>query len=91
VVDAVHGRVPVLLDSGVRTGADIVKALALGAAAVLVGRPYVHGLALGGEAGVRHVLRCLLADLDINLALTGHRSPAELSPDALVSSRLLEA
>jgi isopentenyl diphosphate isomerase/L-lactate dehydrogenase-like FMN-dependent dehydrogenase len=91
VVDAVHGRVPVLLDSGVRTGADVVKALALGAAAVLLGRPYVHGLALGGEAGVRHVLRCLLADLDINLALTGHRSPAELSPDALVSSRQLEA
>ena len=44
----------------------------------------MHGLALGGEAGVRHVLRCLLADLDINLALTGHRSPAELSAEALV-------
>lgn len=90
VVDTVRDRVPVLLDSGVRTGSDIVKALALGADAVLLGRPYVHGLALGGEAGVRHVLRCLLADLDINLALTGHRSPAELTPDALVSTRLLD-
>ena len=79
-----HGRVPVLLDSGVRTGADVVKAVALGAAAVLLGRPYVHGLALGGEDGVRHVLRCLLADLDITLALTGHRSLADLSPDSVV-------
>ena len=78
-----RGRVPVLFDSGVRTGADVVKALALGAAAVLLGRPYVHGLALGGEDGVRHVLRCLLADLDLTLALTGHRSLAELTPDLL--------
>jgi len=84
VVDAVRGRVPVLLDSGVRTGADVLKALALGAAAVLLGRPYVYGLALGGEDGVRHVLRCLLADLDISLALTGHRSLSELTPATLV-------
>lgn len=83
VVDAVHSRVPVLLDSGVRTGADVVKAVALGADAVLVGRPYVHGLALGGEDGVRHVLRCLLAETDLTLALTGCRSLAELTPDLL--------
>jgi len=84
VVDAVHGRVPVLLDSGVRTGADVVKAVALGARAVLLGRPYVHGLALGGgEDGVRHVLRCLLAETDLTLALTGCRSLAELTPDLL--------
>jgi lactate 2-monooxygenase len=83
VVDAVHGRVPVLLDSGVRTGADVVKAVALGARAVLVGRPYVHGLALGGEDGVRHVLRCLLAETDLTLALTGCRSLAELTSDVL--------
>jgi len=83
VVDAVHDRVPVLLDSGVRTGADVVKAVALGARAVLLGRPYVHGLALGGEDGVRHVLRCLLAETDLTLALTGCRSLAELTPDLL--------
>jgi isopentenyl diphosphate isomerase/L-lactate dehydrogenase-like FMN-dependent dehydrogenase len=83
VVDAVHGRVPVLLDSGVRTGADVVKAVALGARAVLVGRPYVLGLALGGEDGVRHVLRCLLAETDLTLALTGCRSLAELTADVL--------
>ncbi len=67
-------------DSGVRTGADVVKALALGAAAVLLGRPYVYGLALGGEAGVGHVLRCLLADLDLALALSGHRSLGRALP-----------
>lgn len=88
VVDMVHGRVPVLLDSGVRTGADVVKAVALGAAAVLLGRPYVHGLALGGEDGVRHVLRCLLADLDLTLALTGCRSLAELSPGSLAPAQI---
>lgn len=84
VVTAVGGDVPVLFDSGVRSGSDIAKALALGAAAVLVGRPYVYGLAMGGEAGVRHVLRCLLADLDLTMALSGHRSPTTLGPDDLV-------
>ena len=76
IVEAV-GDVPVLLDSGVRTGADILKAVALGARAVLVGRPYVWGLALAGEDGVRHVLRSLLAELDLTLALSGLRSLAE--------------
>jgi lactate 2-monooxygenase len=80
IVDAVGDRVDVLFDSGIRTGADIVKALALGARAVMIGRPFVYGLALGGQDGVRHVLRCLLADLDLTLALSGHRTPGELSP-----------
>jgi lactate 2-monooxygenase len=71
VVEAVGGSVEVLFDSGIRTGADVVKALALGARAVLLGRPYVYGLGLGGEAGVRHVLRCLLAELELTMALTG--------------------
>ncbi|PRY36360.1 lactate 2-monooxygenase [Umezawaea tangerina] len=83
IADAVGEQVDVLFDSGVRTGADIVKALALGAKAVLVGRPYAYGLAHGGEVGVRHVLRGLLADFDLTLGLSGHRSPAELNRDAL--------
>jgi len=83
VVEAVAGAVPVLVDSGVRTGADVIKAVALGAAAVLYGRPYIYGLGLGGQAGVEHVLRCLLGELDVTLALSGHRSLAELGPHVL--------
>ena len=71
VVEAVDGRVPVLLDSGVRTGSDVLKAIALGARAVLVARPWVWGLALGGQAGVEQVLRGLLADLDLTLGMCG--------------------
>jgi isopentenyl diphosphate isomerase/L-lactate dehydrogenase-like FMN-dependent dehydrogenase len=83
MVEAVGGAVPVLVDSGVRTGADVVKAVALGAAAVLYGRPYIYGLGLGGQAGVEHVLRCLLGELDVTLALSGHRSLAELGRHVL--------
>jgi lactate 2-monooxygenase len=75
--------VPVILDSGVRSGADVVKALALGAAAVTVGRPHVYGLALDGSAGVRAVLENLIAELDLTLGLSGVRSVAELSPAVL--------
>jgi lactate 2-monooxygenase len=71
VVEAVGGRMPVLFDSGIRTGSDALKALALGAAAVLLGRPYIWGLALGGADGVRDVLRGFLADLELTLALSG--------------------
>ena len=84
VVDAVGSRLDVLFDSGIRSGADVVKPLALGARAVLLGRPYVYGLALGGEAGVRHVLRCVLAELELTLALTGVKRPDELGPELLV-------
>jgi isopentenyl diphosphate isomerase/L-lactate dehydrogenase-like FMN-dependent dehydrogenase len=83
-VVAAAGDLPVLFDSGVRSGADAVKALALGARAVLLARPWVYGLGLAGQAGVEHVLRCFLADLDLQLGLSGHRSAAELSPVSLI-------
>lgn len=78
VVAAVAGQAPVLFDSGIRTGADAALALALGADAVLIGRPFAFGLALAGQVGVHHVLRCLLAELDTTLALAGYRDLAEL-------------
>lgn len=77
------GKMPVLFDSGIRTGADVVKALALGAKAVLLGRPYVYGLALQGEAGVRAVLRALLAELDLTMALCGASRLDQLSAELL--------
>jgi L-lactate dehydrogenase (cytochrome) len=83
IAEAVGDRLTVLFDSGVRTGADIAKALALGAEAVLVARPYAYGLGLAGEAGVRHVLRCLMAELELTLALSGLTSPGELTRDVL--------
>ncbi|MFE7029577.1 alpha-hydroxy-acid oxidizing protein [Streptomyces sp. NPDC057621] len=83
---AVGDDVPVLLDSGVRTGSDLFKALALGADAVLLGRPYQYGLALGGREGVRHVLRCLLAEFDLVLAQSGCGDVRDVSGDLLVSS-----
>jgi isopentenyl diphosphate isomerase/L-lactate dehydrogenase-like FMN-dependent dehydrogenase len=75
--------IPVILDSGIRSGADVVKALALGAAAVTVGRPHVYGLALDGSAGVQAVLENLVAELDLTLGLSGVGSVAELSPGVL--------
>lgn len=83
IVDAVQGEIPVLMDSGIRRGSDIIKALALGAKAVLIGRPFMYGLALAGEDGVKQVLRNLLADFDLTLALSGKRSIAELNRDLL--------
>ncbi|KAJ5556769.1 FMN dependent dehydrogenase [Penicillium frequentans] len=71
IVDAVGDRLEVIFDSGVRTGADIARALALGAKMVLIGRPYVYGLAIAGEAGVSHVLRSLCGDLELTLHLSG--------------------
>lgn len=82
VVEAADGM-PVLFDSGIRSGADIVKAIALGASTVAIGRPYTYGLALGGEDGIVHVLRSLLAEADLTMAVDGYRSLKELTPDAL--------
>ena len=84
IVEAVDGRIPVLLDSGIRSGADIFKALALGARAVLLGRPHVYGLALAGEAGVREVVTNFMADFDLTMGLAGCRSVGEIGPQALV-------
>jgi lactate 2-monooxygenase len=83
IVDAVGDQLTVLFDSGVRTGADVFKAIALGAEAVLIGRPFLYGLALAGQEGVEHVLRCLLAEFDLTLALSGYRSHQELTRDSL--------
>ena len=84
VVEAVDGQIPVLLDSGVRGGADIFKAVALGASAVLIGRPYAYGLAIGGEDGVREVIENFMADFDITLGLAGCRSVAEIGRETLL-------
>lgn len=86
VVAAVAGRAPVLFDSGVRTGADMIKALALGARAVCLGRPYVYALAAGGEAGVATLLKRFIADFDITLGLCGLRSASSI--DHTASHRL---
>jgi lactate 2-monooxygenase len=83
IVDAVAGRVPVLLDSGVRSGADVFRALALGASAVGLGRPYVWGLAVAGEEGVREVIRNLRGDFDLTLGLAGCASIADIGRDSV--------
>jgi lactate 2-monooxygenase len=79
IIDIVRGRIPVLMDSGVRGGADVIKAIALGASAILIGRPYIYGLAVAGEAGVRRVIENLLTDLNLTMANCGIRSLGELN------------
>lgn len=83
VVSALAGSVPVLFDSGIRRGADILKALALGAAAVLIGRLYCLGLAAAGESGVRDAVLNLLADFDVTMALSGYSCCSQLDRSAL--------
>lgn len=83
VAAAVEGRLPLLLDGGIRRGSDVLKALALGASAVLVGRPYIFGLAAAGASGVAHVLQLLRAELEVAMALTGCRDLAAISPEVL--------
>jgi 4-hydroxymandelate oxidase len=78
MVEAVAGRIPVMLDSGVRRGTDVLAALALGAKAVLIGRPYIYGLAAGGAQGVERVITILRDELERAMALTGRRSIAEI-------------
>jgi 4-hydroxymandelate oxidase len=95
VVDRVAGRVPILVDGGVRRGTDVLKAVALGAAAVLIGRPYCYGLSVGGADGVQRVVDILRTELEIAMQLTGRRSLSELdrgvlwdSPNAGINAKL---
>ncbi|HEX2809846.1 MAG TPA: alpha-hydroxy-acid oxidizing protein, partial [Kineosporiaceae bacterium] len=83
-VVAAAGETPVIFDSGVRSGADVVKALALGATTVAIGRPYAYGLAVGGKEGIEHVLKCLLAETDLIMAIDGYPSVGDLTRDALL-------
>ena len=83
IADAVGGELAILFDSGVRSGGDVLKALAMGADAVCLGRPYVWGLALEGQQGVETVLKMVLAELDLTMALCGLTRPSEISPDLL--------
>ena len=80
---AVDERAPVLLDSGIRSGADVFTAVALGASAVLLGRPFAWGLALAGEEGVRQVISDVLGEFDLTLGLTGHTAVPQLTKDVL--------
>jgi L-lactate dehydrogenase (cytochrome) len=86
VVDAVGGQLEVLVDGGVRSGLDVVKLLALGARAVLIGRGWVWAVASGGQSAVRHILGVIKADIDVALALTGHTSFSDLDRSALYRS-----
>jgi isopentenyl diphosphate isomerase/L-lactate dehydrogenase-like FMN-dependent dehydrogenase len=87
IVEAVEGRIEVLLDGGIRRGTDVVKALALGARAVLAGRAPLWGLAVGGEGGVRHVLGLLHDEVELALQLLGCRTPAELERSHVARAR----
>ena len=84
VVDAVAGSADVLVDGGIRRGTDVLKALALGAKAVLLGRPILWGLAVAGEEGVDHVLQLLRDEIDVSMALCGCRGIQDIEPSLLV-------
>lgn len=87
IAEAVGDDLTILFDSGVRSGSDAIKALALGADAVCLGRPYIWGLALEGQQGVETVLKMVLAELDLTMALCGYTSPDQLGPGALAAAR----
>jgi 4-hydroxymandelate oxidase len=83
VVAAVNGAIPVLVDGGIRRGTDIIKARALGATAVMIGRPYIHALATAGALGVAHLIRLLREELEIAMALTGSKTLDDINKSAL--------
>jgi lactate 2-monooxygenase len=84
ICEAVNNKVPVLMDSGIRRGADILKAMALGAAAVLIGRPYAYGLAVAGEMGVQEVIQNLIAETELQLAISGRSSIQEVDSSLVI-------
>jgi len=86
IADTVGSQVEVMFDSGVRTGADMVRALALGARSCIVGRPYIYGLGAGGQAGVARAIEILGKELETTMALCGKKSVAEIGPDVLVGN-----
>lgn len=86
IADAIEGRVPILFDSGIRRGTDIIKALALGAQAVLVGRPYIYGLSVSGASGVERVITILRTELETAMALIGKVSISELDSSVFWSA-----
>lgn len=83
IARAVDGRVPLLLDGGIRRGTDILKALALGARAVLIGRPVLHALAVGGAPALAHLIQVLRGELEVAMALTGSRTLADIGPTSI--------
>lgn len=85
VAKALAGRIPILMDGGIRRGTDILKALALGAQAVLIGRPVLHALAVGGAPAVAHLIQILRGELEVAMALTGCRTLADIRPQTLWS------
>jgi L-lactate dehydrogenase (cytochrome) len=85
IAEAAGDDLTILFDSGVRSGSDVIKALALGADAVCLGRPYIWGLALEGQAGVETVLKMILAEFDLTMALCGYTAPSQLGPEALAA------
>jgi len=88
IARAVKGRIPLLLDGGIRRGSDIFKALALGASAVLIGRPFIYGLATAGAAGVAHVLHLLRSELAMTMVLSGCKTLEAIRPECLFSEQL---
>lgn len=88
IAEAVNQQIPILLDSGIRSGADMFKAIALGANAVCIGRPFVYGLALKGAEGVEAVIRNLLADFELNMGLAGCRNLDEIRQSKLIRKKL---
>jgi lactate 2-monooxygenase len=84
ITERIAGKIPVLMDSGIRRGADVVKAMALGASAVLVGRPYAYGLAVAGENGVKEVIERLISETGLQLAISGRKSIAEINESLIM-------
>jgi 4-hydroxymandelate oxidase len=88
IADRVRGRIPVLVDGGIQRGTDVVKAIASGATAVMIGRPYCYGLAVGGAAGVQRVVEILRTELEMAMQLVGRRTLKELDRTAISMSRI---